>query len=64
MPSELDPYWLTLVGTRITLYPWEYTYEAKTERETKLIGMTSPVRWVMSFTSAYTLSQVETSHRG
>ena len=52
LPSELDPYWLTLVGNRIALYPWEYTYEAKTERETKPIGMTSPVRWVMSFTSA------------
>lgn len=64
LPSELDPYWLTLVGTRITLYPWEYTYEAKTDRETKRIGMTSPVRWVMSFNSAYTLSQVRQAIAG
>jgi hypothetical protein len=64
LPAELDPYWLTLVGNRIALYPWEYTYEAKTERETKPIGMTSPVRWVMSFTSAYTLSQVRQAIAG
>lgn len=64
LPSELDPYWLTLVGNRITLYPWEYTYEARTERETKLIVMTSPMRWVMGFTSAYTLSQVRQAVAG
>jgi hypothetical protein len=64
LPADLDPYWLTLVGNRITLYPWEYTHEAKTERETKRIGMTSPVRWVMSFTSAYTLSQVRLALAG
>jgi hypothetical protein len=58
LPADFDQYWLTLVGNRMTLFPWEYTYEAKTERETKSIQMTSPVRWVLAFTSAYTLSQV------
>jgi len=58
LPAEFDPHWLTLVGSRATLYPWEYTYEARAERETRTISMTSPVRWVVSFTSAYTLSQV------
>jgi hypothetical protein len=58
VPSEFDPQWLMLVGTRLTLYPWEYAHEVKTGRETKTITMASPVRWVISFTSAYSLSQV------
>ena len=57
LPSELDQYWLTLVGTRIALYPWEYTYQAGDGRDARVITMTSPVRWVVSFTSGYTLSQ-------
>jgi len=57
-PSEFDEHWLTLVGNRVALYPWEYSHEAKTDRETKAISMASPVRWVVSFTSGYTLSQV------
>lgn len=56
-PSEFDTHWLALVGTRVTLYPWEYTYEARSERESRTVAMTSPVRWVMSFSSAYTLAQ-------
>jgi hypothetical protein len=58
LPSEFDQYWLTLVGNRVTLHPWEYTYHARTEQESRPITMTSPVRWVVSFTSAYTLSHV------
>jgi hypothetical protein len=57
LPAELDPHWLTLVGSRITLYPWEYAHEARTDRETRTIAMTSPVRWIVSYSSPYTLSQ-------
>ena len=57
LPAELDQYWLTLVGNRVALYPWEYTYQAGEGRDGRAITMTSPVRWVMSFTSGYTLSQ-------
>ena len=57
LPAEFDPYWLSLVGNRIALYPWEYSHEARNERETRSVTMTSPVRWVVSFTSGYTLSQ-------
>ena len=64
LPSEFDQYWLTLVGNRVTLYPWEYTHQAGTERETRPISMTSPVRWVVSFTSAYPLSQVRQALAG
>jgi len=58
VPSDFDPHWLTLVGNRLALYPWEYTHEARTEQETKQITMASPVRWVVSFTSTYGLSQL------
>ena len=58
VPSEFDPQWLTLVGNRLALYPWEYTHEARTERETKQITMASPVRWIVSFTSTYGLTQL------
>jgi len=57
LPAELDPYWLSLVGNRVALYPWEYTHQATAGREARTITLTSPVRWVMSFTSGYTLSQ-------
>lgn len=57
LPAEFDPYWLSLVGNRITLYAWEYSYEASNGRETRSITMTSPVRWVVTFASGYTLSQ-------
>jgi hypothetical protein len=58
IPSEFDPQWLTLVGNRLALYPWEYAHEARTDRETKTITMASPVRWVVTFTGAFSLAQV------
>ena len=58
VPSEFDPQWLTLVGNRLALYPWEYAHEVRNARETKTITMASPVRWVVSFTSTYALSQM------
>ena len=57
LSAEFDPYWLSLVGNRIALYPWEYTHDATDGRETRTITMTSPVRWVIGFSSGYTLSQ-------
>jgi hypothetical protein len=38
-------------------YAWEYTHEAKTEKESKSLTLTSPVRWVLTYKSSYTLSQ-------
>jgi hypothetical protein len=64
LPSEFDPYWLTLVGSRVSLHPWEYAHPARTERESKTITMSSPVRWVVSFSSTYTLSHVRQAVAG
>jgi hypothetical protein len=64
LPNEFDQHWLTLVGTRLALYPWEYAHEAKSARENKTISMTSSVRWVMTFSSTYTLSQLRQALAG
>ena len=63
MPSEFDPQWLTLVGNRLTLYPWEYAHEVKTDRETKTITMASPVRWVVELHVDLLVVADETGHR-
>lgn len=58
LPQTLDPHWLTLVGNRLVLYPWEYQHNAKTDRESKSMTMTAPLQWVLAFASNYTLSQM------
>src|SRR5262245_4086794 len=58
VPAEFDEQWLTLVGNRLALHPREYAHEIKSDRETKTITMASPVRWVVTFTSTYGLSQM------
>jgi hypothetical protein len=41
---------------RLALYPWEYTLELGGDGKT--ITMTSPVKWVVSYHSGYTLAQL------
>lgn len=55
LPSELDNNWLSLVGSSIDLYPWEYNHPI----QGKAITMTSPVRWAVNFRTNYTLAQVK-----
>jgi hypothetical protein len=61
---ELEQDHLVLTENRIELYPWEYMYEAKSAKETKTVTMTSPVRWVLTYTSGYTLSQLRQAMEG
>jgi hypothetical protein len=58
LPPELDDAPLSNIDNRIDLYPWEYTHQAKSERETKPLTITSPVRWVLTYSSEYSLSQL------
>ena len=58
LSAELDDGPLKLLDNRLELYPWEYTHQAKSERETKAVTITSPVRWVLTYSAGYTLSQV------
>jgi hypothetical protein len=58
LSAELDEDPLKLLENRVELYPWEYIHQAKSERETKAVTITSPVRWVLTYSAGYTLSQV------
>jgi hypothetical protein len=43
----------------IEIYPWEYAHEAHGLRTAKNISMTSPVRWVVTYGSEYSPSQLQ-----
>ena len=49
---------VSAIENKIDLYPWEYAHEAVGAKEKKTLTVTSPVRWIMSYASAYTLSQL------
>jgi hypothetical protein len=57
LPPELDEGPLSSIDSRIDLYPWEYTHQAESERETRPVTITSPVQWILTYSSEYTLSQ-------
>ena len=59
LPSDFDAHWLTLVGNRLDLHPWDYAHEAKAGADTKVITMTSPLRWIVSYASNYTVGQAK-----
>jgi hypothetical protein len=52
--SDLDEPALSAMEHGIEVYPWEYTHEVGG----KPITMTSPVRWVVTYRSDYTLAQL------
>jgi hypothetical protein len=58
LTPDLDEDLLARIDNRPALYPWEYSYEAKTEGETRALTIVSPARWVLTYGSGYTLSQV------
>lgn len=49
---------IAAIENKIELYPWEYAYDAGGATEKKTLTVASPVRWIMSYASAYTLSQL------
>lgn len=61
---ELDEDTLARIDNRPELYSWEYTYEAKGEGEPRGLTITSPVRWVLTYGSGYTLSQARQAVAG
>jgi hypothetical protein len=64
LPQTFDAHWLTLVGNRLVLYPWEYAHEAKSDKERKNISMTTPLKWVVAFTSDYAPTQMRQALSG
>jgi hypothetical protein len=55
LPKELEEDPLT-IEARLEIYPWEYTHTLS--GEDKAITMTSPVRWVVSYRSGYSLNDL------
>src|SRR2546422_432668 len=41
LPTDFDPHWLTLVGTKLSLYPWDYEYELPADGQIRIITMSS-----------------------
>jgi hypothetical protein len=54
---ELNPP-LESIATQMQLYEWEYQYQTKTERGWQSIKVTSPLTWVLAYSSPYSLSMV------
>jgi hypothetical protein len=52
--SDLDEEALSAMEHGIEVYPWEYTLQAKD----KAVTISSPVRWVITYRSDYTLAEM------
>jgi len=60
LKPDLDEETLTSIGSKIEVYPYEYNYEAKSSKGGKRVSMTSPARWVVTYGSEHSLSQLRT----
>jgi len=58
LQPDFDDSVLDLVDNRLELYPWEYSHEAKTAKESKAVTITSPLRWVLNYKSGCSLAQL------
>lgn len=46
------------ISTQIQCHEWEYLYEVRRDRESKSITVVSPLVWVLSYPSTYSLSML------
>src|SRR5262249_7604024 len=49
---------LESISTQMQLYEWEYLYDIKTDRGWQTIKVTSPLTWVIAYSSPYSLSMI------
>ena len=60
-PFDLRPelsFPLESVSTQMQLYDWEYLHQSKTDRGWRSISVTSPLTWVVTYSSMYSLAMV------
>lgn len=60
-PFDLRPdltFPLESVSTQIQLYDWEYLHSTNTDRGWRAIKVTSPLTWVLAYSSNYSLSMI------
>jgi hypothetical protein len=55
LPETMEEHWLTLVGSALELYPWEYAHPL----EGRAVTISSPVRWIVNYRTNYNLAQVK-----
>jgi hypothetical protein len=58
LSSGLEKGDLSSVDADLELYPWEYTHDAIVDGQTHPVTVTSPVRWVLTYQSEYTLKHM------
>jgi hypothetical protein len=56
--GDLNEEVLTAIAPGIQIYPYEYSHEAVGAKASRQISMTSPMRWVATYGSEYSLSQL------
>jgi hypothetical protein len=59
LKADLPDESLTNIDTQLVVEPWVYPYALRDGNETKTIRITSPLRFVLTFASNYTLAQVD-----
>jgi hypothetical protein len=60
-PFDLRPelsFPLESVSTQIQLHEWEYLHDTRTEHGWRTVKVTSPLTWVVTYSSSYSLSMV------
>ena len=58
LPQEFEKSWLMTLGGSLELHRWEYGHTATAGGETKLITLTHPARWVLSYKTGYSAARV------
>ena len=58
LPLEFPDATLAQIDSQPVIHRWEYTYTAKSERDSRSLTITSPAQWVLSYESGLALSQV------
>ena len=58
LSTGLEKDHLSAVDADLEIYPWEYTHEASGDDQSHPVTVTSPVRWVLTYHSDYTLEQM------
>jgi hypothetical protein len=58
LKPDLDQEALASIGSGIQIHPFEYSYEAHGAKAGKKISMTSPIRWIVTYSSEYSFPQI------
>ena len=58
-PLELDTDSLGDTDRKFEVHPWTYIHEARTERDTRRITMTSPTRWIVTYPNELGIDRIK-----